>query len=105
MIVYVVMRENSWKIRLYNNSYLYIFKNVPDKNVTDGFIETLFAERDKFLKEIYLSLDQNLSYNTQINDLKWLRNVEAISKEEFDKYYEELKLLYAPKKGSIGFER
>lgn len=105
MIVYVIMRENSWKIRLYNNGYLYIFKNIPHKNFTDEFISTLFAELDKYLKEIYLSLDPNLSYNTQINDLKWLRSVEAVSKEEFDKYYEELKLLYAPKKGSIGFER
>ena len=71
----------------------------------NAFIDTLFLERDNYLKQTYLNLDANLSYETQVNDLKWLRNVEAISREEFNKYYDDLKLLFAPKKGNIGFER
>lgn len=105
LTIYVVMRENSWKIKTYNKGYLYLFKNKPNENVVNEFIATLFSERDNYLKQTYLNLDPNLSYETQVNDLKWLRNVEAITKEEFDKFYGDLKSLYAPKKGIIGFDK
>lgn len=105
LAVYFFMNENSWKIRTQHNGYLFLFKKSPNENMVNEFISTLFVERDKYLKEQYLSLDPNLSYETQVNDLKWLRNVEAISKQEFDKYYSDLKLLYAPKRGAIGFDR
>lgn len=105
LAIYFFMNENSWKIRTHNNGYLFLFKNSPNANVVNEFISKLFIERDKYLKEQYLSLDPNLSYETQVNDLKWLRNVEAISKKEFDEYYSDLKLLYAPKRGIIGFDR
>jgi hypothetical protein len=103
--LYFLMNENSWKIRTHNNGNLYIFKKKPNENAANEFISTLFYERDHYLQEKYLSLDANLSYETQVNDLKWLLNVEAISKKEFDEYYSDLKLLYAPKRGSIGFDR
>ena len=99
------MNENSWRIRTHNNGYLYLFKKKPNKNTVNEFISTLFYERDHYLQEKYMSFDPNLSYETQFNDLKWLLNVEAISKKEFDKYYSDLKLLFAPKRGSIGFDR
>ena len=105
LIVYILMRENSWKIKTYNKGFLYLFKHNPNEKEVNAFIDTLFLERDNYLKQTYLNLDANLSYETQVNDLKWLRNVEAISREEFNKYYDDLKLLFAPKKGNIGFER
>ncbi|WP_029272589.1 hypothetical protein [Flavobacterium sp. KJJ] len=104
-IIYFIMNENSWKIRTNNKGYIFLFKKRPNEKSVDEFISTLFLERDNYLKETYLNLDPNLSYETQVNDLKWLLNVEAINKKEFDKSYEDLKLLYAPKKGIIGFDR
>ncbi|MBF4494810.1 hypothetical protein IR010_19885 [Flavobacterium sp. MR2016-29] len=104
-IIYFIMNENSWKIRTNNKGYIFLFKKRPNEKSVDEFISTLFLERDNYLKERYLNLDPNLSYETQVNDLKWLLNVEAINKKEFDKSYEDLKLLYAPKKGIIGFDR
>lgn len=103
LVIYFVMNENSWKIRTHNNGYIYLLKNKPNKNIVDDFIKSLFDNRDNYLIEKYLNLDPNLSYETQVNDLKWLLTVEAITKTEFDKYYQDLKLLYAPKKGIIGF--
>lgn len=105
LILYFLMNENSWKIRTRNNGHIYLFKKIPNENVTNQFITTLFDERDNYLQEKYLSLDPNLSYQTQFHNLQWLLNVEAISKKEFDKYYLDLQLLYAPKRGSIGFDR
>ncbi|WP_347050669.1 hypothetical protein [Flavobacterium olei] len=83
--------------------YIYLFKNIPNEKVVDDFIIKLFNERDNYLVENYLSFDKNLKYEMQANDLKWLLNIEAISKKEFDKYYLDLKLLYSPKTGNIGF--
>ncbi|KAF2326601.1 hypothetical protein [Flavobacterium ginsenosidimutans] len=103
--IYFFMNENSWKIRTYNNGQLLLFKKHPNKNLVDEFITTLFLERDNYLRERYLSLDPNLDYATQVNDLRWLLNVEVISKDEFDQYYSDLKLLYVPKRGTIGFDR
>ncbi|MCC9070149.1 hypothetical protein LNQ49_00825 [Flavobacterium sp. F-65] len=103
LIIYFTMNENSWKIRTHNNGYIYLLKNKPNKNIVDDFITTLFNDRDNYLIEKYLNLDPNLSYETQVNDLKWLLTVEAITKTDFDKNYQNLKLLYAPKKGTIGF--
>lgn len=103
--IYVFMNENSWRIRTHNNGFLFLLKKSPNENIVNEFISKLFTERDKYLREQYLSLDPNLSYETQLNDLKWLRNVEAISNQEFNKHYSDLKLLYAPKTGKIGFDR
>ncbi|MDP5200866.1 hypothetical protein [Flavobacterium sp. DG2-3] len=100
--VYLMMNENSWKIKTHNGGYLYLFKKKPNEKIVDGFIETLFSERDNYLIDRYLNFDPNLN-EIQANDLKWLLNVEAISKKEFDRYYLDLKLLYAPKNGNIGF--
>ncbi|QSW90401.1 hypothetical protein J0383_06205 [Flavobacterium endoglycinae] len=82
-----------------------MFKKRPNEREVDKFIETLFQERDNFLREKYANLDPNLNYETQLNDLKWLLNVEAISRKEYDQYYLDLKQLYAPKRGAIGFDR
>lgn len=103
--IYVFMNENSWRIRTHSNGFLFLLKKSPNENTVNEFISELFNERDKFLREQYLSLDPNLSYETQLNDLKWLRNIEVISNQEFNKYYSDLKLLYAPKTGKIGFDR
>lgn len=103
--IYAFMNENLWRIRTYSNGFLFLLKKSPNENTVNEFMSKLFTERDKYLREQYLSLDPNLSYETQLNDLKWLRNIEAISNQEFTKYYSDLKLLYAPKIGKIGFDR
>lgn len=105
LIIFFIMHENSWKIRTSNKGYIFLFKKKPDEKSVEEFIWSLFEQRDNYLKEKYVSLDPNLSYETQVSDLKWLLNVEAISKKDFDAYYQDLKLLYAPKKGIIGFDR
>ncbi|MDI1255429.1 MAG: hypothetical protein PSV16_04950, partial [Flavobacterium sp.] len=104
-IAFFITRQNSWKIKLSNNNYIFIYKNIPNKEAADQFVENLFSSRNKYLRENYFVIDENLSYENQLNDLKWLRNIEVISKTEFDDKYSELKSLYKPSKKSIGFEK
>jgi hypothetical protein len=103
---YIIRKENSWKIKLANkNTYVFAFKNIPDTKTVDEFIDTLFATRNKYLRETYLTLDKNLNYEEQYKDLKWLLYIEAISKKEYYAKYDELKALFNKNQKAIGFDR
>lgn len=100
---YLVTRENLWKIKVQNNTYLFIFKNVPDKEEVNSFIDSLFDARNKYLRETYSELNRNVSYETQLQNLQWLKKIEAIQKVEFEKKREELNSLFNFEKNAIGF--
>lgn len=104
LVFYFLKKENSFRIRLANNSgFIQIHRNIPNTITVDAFIENLYAARDQYLRETYLTLDKNLSYELQYKNLKWLRHVEAISKQEFETKYDELKTLFQTDKRTIGF--
>ena len=103
LVIYFLSRQNFWKIRLTNDSYIYIHKNIPSKSATDQFLSELMKSRNEFLKENYAIVDENLSYESQLNNFKWLKSIDAITKEEFDLKYAELKQSVKPEKPNIGF--
>lgn len=103
LIIYFISRESFWKIRLTNDNYIYIHKNVPSKTATDQFLSELMKSRNDFLKENYAIVDENLSYENQLNNFKWLKSIDAITKMEFDQKYVELKQSVKPDKPTIGF--
>jgi len=102
---YWTSREDMWKIKLVNNGYIFIHKNIPSKEIVDSFIKDLLDYRNEYLKENYSFIDENLSYEAQLNNLKWLRSINVISKAEFEDKYSELKRLVKPSKKVIGFEK
>ncbi|MEM7187829.1 MAG: hypothetical protein AAF466_14360, partial [Bacteroidota bacterium] len=103
LLIYWISRENFWKIKLSNDTYLYVHKNVPNEQTTDAFVNDLMRSRNEYLKENYTNIDENLSYETQLNSLKWLKSIEVLTKSEFDQKYEELKRTVKPDKTNIGF--
>ena len=104
--VYYVTRENLWKIKVQNGTYLFVYKNIPNKNEVNNFIQLLFEQRDQYLKETYSELNRNVSYEAQLNNLQWLKKVEAINKAEYEKKLEELNsLLNLKQKVVIGFKK
>lgn len=103
LVLYFLSMQDFWKIRLVNDGYLYIHKKIPNKTTADMFIEELMKSRNDFLKENYAVVDENLSYESQLNNFKWLKSINAISKEEFDQKYAELKQSVKPKTPNIGF--
>jgi galactitol-specific phosphotransferase system IIC component len=104
-IFYFITRENLWKIKVQNNTYLFILKNVPDKDEVNSFIQSLFDARNKYLRETYSELNRNVSYEKQLNNLQWLKKIEAIKKVEFEKKSEELNSLFNLEKNVIGFTK
>ncbi|MGB5382697.1 MAG: hypothetical protein WBN16_05595 [Lutimonas sp.] len=104
LVLYYVTREEFWKISLINENYIYIHKHIPDATIVNEFISDLIKSRNKYLKENFAVIDENLSYEGQLDRLKWLKSIKAISKKEFEKKYDELKQTLNPEKGDIGFK-
>ena len=101
--VYFMSRKDFWKIKLSNNSYLYVHKKIPSEEKTNQFITDLIESRNSYLRENYSFIDENLNYESQLSNFRWLKSINAISKEEFDQKYAELKKTMKPDKRNIGF--
>ncbi|MHA3789963.1 hypothetical protein ACX0HA_17280 [Flavobacterium hauense] len=102
-IVYFFTRENVWKIKLQSNTYLYINKNTPDSYEVNLFIDALFNERNKYLRETYFYLSKHMSYEKQLSNLQWLKKTGALKEGEFEMTRKELEAMFNPEKKSIGF--
>ena len=95
-------RKEFWKLKL-KEDYLYLYKNIPSREATEAFLKSLLEARNVYLRENYLQIDENLDYEQQFYNLRWLRSIEAIDKTEFEAKYEELKQTVKPEKKAIGF--
>tara|TARA_R110002033_G_scaffold169502_1_gene210310 strand:+ start:541 stop:1116 length:576 start_codon:yes stop_codon:yes gene_type:complete len=103
LVVYFFTKENFWKIKLVENNYIYFHKKIPSENQTNEFLTELIEVRNSFLNENYGIIDENLDYQTQLNNFKWLKSINAISKKEFEEKYKELKKTVKPEKSNIGY--
>jgi len=101
--VQLIFQENVWKIRLQNGTYIFINKTLPNENEVNNFIDQLFKQRNKYLRETYLFVNKNLEYELQFRNLQWLRQIEVIGSEEFDILRKELDVLFNTEKKLIGF--
>lgn len=102
---YYFTREDYWKIKLSNNQYIYFHKNVPSRAETDNFIASLIESRNSFLVGTYGQIDEHLEYQNQLQNFRWLRSVGAITQEEFDAKYTQLKRTIKAEKKDIGFSK
>lgn len=91
MFLYWINRQNLWKIVLANHTHIFLHKAKPDAETTFEFYDNLIEARNIYLKENYAALDKDLSYEDQLKNLKWLKNMGVLTKEEFDDKYAELK--------------
>lgn len=102
---YLLNRKSFWKIKLANNTFLLVEKDKPSVLETNTFLDMLYEKRKAYLKETYFQIDSNLEYDYNYHNLKWLYDIEVVTKAELEEKYAELQALYKPDKKSIGFER
>ena len=101
---YFFTKEVLWKVRVQNNTYLFFLKNHPDKETVNDFIDSLFVSRDKYLRETYFfEPTKYVTYESQKNNFQWLRRMEAINNEEFQKKKKELDEVFNMGVKKIGF--
>lgn len=102
--IYIYTVENLWRIRVGFNINILAFKKNPNINEVDDFFELLFTKRNNYLRETYfLPITKNLTYESQKNNLQWLKRNEVISNIEFEKSIEELNNLFNFENKRIGF--
>jgi hypothetical protein len=104
IVAYLLSIENLWKVRVQYNTYLFFFKSIPNKKAVDDFLECLFEARENYLRETYFfEPNKNLSFESQKNNLQWLRKTEVISGSKFKNGMKKLEEIFNHDLKKIGF--
>lgn len=69
---------------------LVFFRNLPNDESVEEFVNTVITKTKKFLRSKYAKVDKDLSKEIQIGNFNWLKNIEVISEEEYESLKEEL---------------
>lgn len=102
--LYFYSVENLWRVRIGFNVNIFAFKKIPNAIEVDEFFELLFTTRNDYLRQTYfLPITKNLTYESQKNNLQWLRKNEVISSTEFEKSISELNNIFISDNNKIGF--
>jgi hypothetical protein len=104
-VIYWFSIGNFWQVKLMDGNSVLVVKDVPDAKTVDHYIDEIIRARNIYLRENFASIDENLDYESQLNNFKWLKAIKAITKEEFEAKHEELKKIYFHSDLNIGFNK
>lgn len=104
-VIYWLSIGDFWQIKLMDGNSILVVKDVPDTKTVDHFIEEIIKARNVYLRENFATIDENLDYESQLNNFKWLKAIKAITKEEFEAKHNELKKIYFHSDLNIGFNK
>ena len=104
-VIYWLSIGDFWQIKLMDGNSILVVKDVPDTKTVDHFIDEIIKARNVYLRENFAAIDENLDYESQLNNFKWLKAIKAITKEEFEAKHAELKKIYFHSDLNIGFNK
>jgi hypothetical protein len=104
-VIYWLSIGDFWQVKLMDGNSILVVKDVPDAKTVDHFIDEIIKARNIYLRENFASIDENLDYESQLNNFKWLKAIKAITKEEFEAKHAELKKIYFHSDLNIGFNK
>lgn len=104
-VIYWLSIGDFWQVKLMDGNSILVVKDVPDAKTVDHFIDEIIKARNVYLRENFASIDENLDYESQLNNFKWLKAIKAITKEEFEAKHAELKKIYFHSDLNIGFNK
>ncbi len=104
-VIYWLSIGDFWQVKLMDGNSILIVKDVPDTKTVDHFIDEIIKARNVYLRENFAAIDENLDYESQLNNFKWLKAIKAITKEEFEAKHAELKKIYFHSDLNIGFNK
>lgn len=104
-VIYWLSIGDFWQVKLMDGNSILVVKDVPDTKTVDHFIDEIIKARNVYLRENFATIDENLDYESQLNNFKWLKAIKAITKEEFEAKHEELKKIYFHSDLNIGFNK
>ena len=104
-VIYWLSIGDFWQVKLMDGNSILVVKDVPDAKTVDHFIDEIIKARNVYLRENFATIDENLDYESQLNNFKWLKAIKAITKEEFEAKHAELKKIYFHSDLNIGFNK
>lgn len=104
-VIYWLSIGDFWQVKLMDGNSILVVKDVPDAKTVDHFIDEIIKARNVYLRENFAAIDENLDYESQLNNFKWLKAIKAITKEEFEAKHAELKKIYFHSDLNIGFNK
>ena len=93
-VFYFQTRKRKLYLQTTENKVIEFLVNKDTLETVNGFIENVLSERNMYLVSKYATLNRNLEYATQLDNLNWLLNNRAFSKEKYDEKVQELNTLF-----------
>jgi len=94
LLIYFVSKEKHWKLQLTNGGFIYFYQSIPDNTSVEVFIKQLMDKRNAYLLKTYGQLDATLDYQSQIDQLQWLKDIKVLSGKNFQQKKKELKNMF-----------
>lgn len=82
-LMYRFFKREYHKVLLRSDKFVYFLKDKPNRADYENFMNTLYQERDSFLKERYYIIDDTSEVDALFTRFKWLRDEEVISGTEY----------------------
>ena len=93
-VFYFRTRKKKLYLQTTENKVIEFLANKDTLDTVTVFVENVLTERNLYLISKYATLNRNLEYATQLDNLNWLLNNRAISKEKYDEKVQELNTLF-----------
>ena len=103
LVYFISFKSTFYLAQSGNTNAIEFLANRPTKEKLELFIEQLKSKQKEVLLEKYGNLNRNLSYETQYQNLTWLRDNNVLNKAEFGDKLTQLDKLYSSK-NRLGFE-
>lgn len=102
--LFFLWRARYWGITTLDKQLsVWFYQYKPSRFEVDHFFERLMEARNAYLFRQYATLEDHLSYEEHLSNLKWLRSIQAIDGVQYDALYRELKKRTDPGSTRIGF--
>lgn len=93
-VFYFSTRKKKLYLQTTENKVIEFLAKKDTFDIVNDFVENVLTERNLYLVSKYATLNRNLEYAAQLDNLNWLLNNRAISKEKYDEKVQELNMLF-----------
>ena len=99
LIITVLSRNHMLYIATLGDFLIDFYDLNPSKELMDTFLETLKRQSFKYLKEKYTKIDEDISFEKQLDNFIYLRDKKVITQKEYEVLKNKLKNIEPDVKG------
>jgi len=96
LVYYITYKSTFYLAQSGNTNAIEFLADRPTEEKLELFIGQLKSKQKEVLLEKYVILNKNLAYETQYQNLTWLKDANILTKDEFGDKLRQLDNLYSP---------